>query len=723
MKAHYTAQEIASSSGKNKSTINRRAKKEAWKYQKVTIKGGIQYQYLYESLPDDIQVAIQTQAMQEYAEQESQIAERRQVLDDLPEKKRKVALAKADLVRLYAEALARAPKKGKVQARAEFARAYNAGAWQQLYEILGERSWQTIERWKTEVKRNGDPYLLSDKRGQWKKGVSSLSDKQTEVILKCVMRPNQPNLSESIRMAQAACRHLEIESLPSEATIRRYLKKVYAEHYDLWMFCREGQKAWNDNVAKDIQRDPTLISVGDMLCADGHMLNFEIINPWTGKPKRMPLVLWVDMRSNYPLGWEIMPSENIQSIATALRRAILCLGKFPRVAYLDNGRAFKAKVFTEKVDFSQCGLSGIFERMGTQPVFTWPYHGQSKPIERFFRTFGELERWTPTYTGTSIDKKPPRLNRGEKVHRDIHRKNGTPVLYLDEAHQLIASYFDEFTSRPSRAKHLGGRSPREVFLEGVGPGVDPEELRHLMMEQEERTITQRGVPFLGQDYYHPALYGRKHKVTVKYDLQDRSSILVYDTNGQFLCEAEPMRKVHPAAEILGNDEDREELKNQIKIRKKQEQLTGARARKILENEVLPEHQQQLVRMGLDIGRDHSAPSAPVTQPVQVSEPEYKEPTKEQVVSFEKAKKRIIEKRQREETEGYVVPEEIFMTLRDRYDWLFKLTYKKGVELRPDDKAFMEDHEKSERYIFADKARYDKLKELYLKQRDKQKEDS
>ena len=74
--------------------------------------------------------------------------------------------------------------------------------------------------------------------------------------------------------------------------------------------------------------------------------------------------------------------------------------------YLDNGRAFRARFF-RGVDLEQSGFEGLFARLGIKTIFAWPYHGQSKTVERFFGSFAELERLSPTYTGTSIEHKPP----------------------------------------------------------------------------------------------------------------------------------------------------------------------------------------------------------------------------------------------------------------------------------------------------------------------------
>ena len=76
------------------------------------------------------------------------------------------------------------------------------------------------------------------------------------------------------------------------------------ECFDEWTLFREGKKAWNDKCAISLLRDWNLVGVGDVVIADGHTLNFETLNPATGKPTRMTIVLFYDGASNCPLGWE-----------------------------------------------------------------------------------------------------------------------------------------------------------------------------------------------------------------------------------------------------------------------------------------------------------------------------------------------------------------------------------------------------------------------------------
>ncbi len=613
--ATYSAQDLAAMSlpclPGTERNIRARAKREEWTKTYTKIRGGYQYQYLSGLLPDEVKTAITMYELKRDGNLTLTVASQLPVKAlqqsakalNLCEAQLKNALAKADIVRLYEQWVDAAVWGKKDQARTDFLLAYEGGAWPVLKDLLGEVSWKTIERWKGTIKTHGDALHLAERRGYAKRGQSVVTPEQTKILLACVLHPNRPRIAESIRMARMVMQARGIASGHTESTYRRWLDRWISTNNDVWVFNREGAKAWNDKCAFYIERDLNLVNVGDVIIADGHNLNFEIINPWTGKRQNhMTLVLFYDMRSSYPLGWEIMPTENTQSISSALRRAIIRLGKIPQVVYLDNGRAFKSKFFQGSTSFDEAGYAGLYERLGIKTIFAWPYHGQSKPIERFFGTFAEAERLNAlSYTGTSIDNKPARMMRGEKLHRAVHQKAfGDRCLTLEEAHVLIAAWFDEYANREqTRHSHLKGLRPGDVFNEGRGPGVDIEALNYLMMSLEIKTIHRNGITFRGQNYYAPALAGRKHQVTIRYDLQDDSSLLVYDTNGEFICQALPVQKIHPAAAHLGTEADVANLTQQIEYKRHQEKGASSSAREFLRDVILPENQRQLERMGVE----------------------------------------------------------------------------------------------------------------------------
>ena len=609
MRDSLTASEIADALGNGDRAVRKRAKKDKWSF--LTSKsesGQIQKLFTFEHLPEDVRVAVmiwyQKQTQVAPVEEPSMLpAKQRMTIDpaSLPQAKIDKAMAKADLLRLYLAAMKRPCWGSKKKARDCFMEAYNSGlAYSKLFDALGPVNWKTIDGWMRKVNSAGmETMALADTRGRARLGQRTLSKVQTDILLKCVLHPNKPTISAAIRMANAVMETKNIGAWASEATYRRWLQDWISTNHHIWTFNRKGAKAWNDECAYYIERDYNLINVGDILVADGHVLNFDILDPWIGKPRRMTLILWYDMKSNYPMGWEIMPTENTQAIASALRRAILRLGKYPKIAYLDNGRAFKSKFFNG-VDFDQDGFAGLFDRLGIGTIFAWPYHGQSKTVERFFGTTGEFERWVPTYVGNNIENKPARMMRGERLHRKAYAKvMGDGCITMEQAHIAIAAWFDEYTARPQKG-HLDGQPPNDLYLAERGPGVDPVELRYLMMSMEIKHIHQNGIRVFGKNYYNPALYGRRHPVLIRYDLQDKSALYVFTPDGEFLCEATPVDKVHPAATILGTDADRKKLTEHIELKKHQEKEASRLARDFLEETVLPEHRRQLAAAGIEM---------------------------------------------------------------------------------------------------------------------------
>lgn len=75
--------------------------------------------------------------------------------------------------------------------------------------------------------------------------------------------------------------------IKSDKTYKRYLESWMKENFAEYIFYTEGEKGLDDKVLPYIERDWTLVEVGDIIIMDGHVNNYEIINPFTGKPKRM----------------------------------------------------------------------------------------------------------------------------------------------------------------------------------------------------------------------------------------------------------------------------------------------------------------------------------------------------------------------------------------------------------------------------------------------------
>jgi putative transposase len=331
------------------------------------------------------------------------------------------------------------------------------------------------------------------------------------------------------------------------------------ERGDLWELGRKGEKPLDDNYLPFIPRDRNRLEVGNVLVADGHRMNLQVINPFTGKPCRPVIIFFMDWRSSYPLGWEIMMEEDVQCIASAARNSILALGKIPRILYVDNGKAFKARFFTSKVNLTDTEIAGMYAQLGILVRFTLPYNAKAKINERFHRTFNDwFERLFPSYTGASIEDKPAWTKRNEKLSRSLH-SDWMPK--ISEVNLNLFKFRDFYIDQASRG--LDGQTPREIFDAGKGPGVDPGELYSQMLNKEIKNIHRNGFTLFGCDWYDDALYGYRKPVIIKYSFFDLSQIFVFTLKNDPLCIVKPIPKVHPMASDLGTPKDVEEFKRQI----------------------------------------------------------------------------------------------------------------------------------------------------------------
>lgn len=716
----YTTRECSELLSMTVKGVIQRASRENWQSRPRKGRGGGK-EWLVSSMPEATRCAIQTAEERRAIEEEVASSAafpadgaaprllspaQQAILDD---KRRYKALAKADLLGLYLDWQS---KHGStIKQKQAFILAYQGGAWSKLLAELGPRvSWKSLERWKLEQKESGGVLALADKRGLAHRGKSMLTERHQTIILGQILDGGR-QISTCARIIQERCK-AENLAVPSDDTIRRWVANYSRTCFSDWTLWRNGEKAWNDRCAISILRDWSLVGVGDVVIADGHTLNFETLDPDTGKPRRMTLLLFFDGGSRYPLGWEVMATENVACISSAFRRACIRLGKFPRVVYLDNGKAFRARFFDGCKDFEQAGFLGLYRDLGCEVVHAWPYHGQSKPVERFFGTMHELEELTPSYTGWDIAHKPARLHRNEKLHRRLHEKLGRRPLTLEETYEWLAYWFELYASRPQTTTHLRGRTPGEVFEEGRGPGVDMERLTLLMLQKEVRTISKDGIRLDGRLFWHEALFNRRHPVLVRYDWQlSPYTVLVYDMDGNRLCEARDRYHygiaagIHPAARVLGTAEQQRDLTEALELKKWQERGAKAGIRQMTETILIPEARQRQIS---GFQKTISAP-VPVKKIPALSAPEK--------AAIEAAK--AAGAQAREELDAPSYEPSIFKRFPDepaRYDYLFTALHERGAALVPEDAAFMDYFEKTPQFQRNFKRLYeDKLELLHFRQ--------
>ena len=418
----------------------------------------------------------------------------------------------------------------------------------ELYQLVGRRSERSLRIWlERYLSNNHDMYSLLHKSKNQSRG-RKVSFIEQNYLLNLLLHPNNIKISTAVGSLKDAARQGLLESPASEPTLRRWCKDWEANNQAIWVQARKGSKAVAESVVKTIIRDASLLNVGDVWVADGHTLAFDIMNPKTGKAQRMTMIMVFDWASRYPVGASLAFTEDSHHIQVAFRNGFLNWGALPKSVYLDNGKAFKSKLFHEKWEEHDLEkeLCGIFPRLGIKAVFAKSYNAKAKVIERFFKTFQEqFERFISSFRGASIADKPSTLMRNEKWAKKLFEAHPPTI---EETMQMIAFYIRNiYGERPHSG--LNGRTPWQVFSSSKLPEgrlVIPGKLNNMMLSSERKRLRNNGILLGKLMYWNVELTNHIGKeVIIRYDLGDARWILVYDTKDIFICQAELRRAQHP----------------------------------------------------------------------------------------------------------------------------------------------------------------------------------
>ena len=496
-----------------------------------------------------------------------------------PEKCKQIALARLDIVYKWLEY--RKKSQNKLQADYDFVKLHNTSN-SHLFEILGKISRGSLHRWYAMLNCTEDytKLLPQYKYSSVNDYRTVLNDDEIKIFMGLLLHPNRLSIGKAIALTKYKLREQGQSFIPADITFRRYAKWFKDNNYDKWILARDGEKALSDRVEPYIKRDASLLDIGDILVADGHKLAFQVINPFTGKPCRATLVGFLDWKSTALVGYEIMLDENTQCIASALRNAIINLDMIPKVVYQDNGRAFRAKYFTDDKGFTELGFMGLYSKLGIETVFARPYNARAKVIERFFKEFQEgFEKLLPSYIGSSIANKPAYMMRNEKLHKSWHNEY---IPTIEETIKMIDMWLSFKNSQ--HCQNAPNKTIAEVLSERKRQNIDINTLDDLMLATEVKTIQRNGIRFLNCDYFDERLYGFKSKVLIKYNLFDLTSIKVYTQKGEYLCTAERVTETHPMAKLLGDVKDYEDYKQKIVKQRQLKKKTVEPVKKYLKTE-------------------------------------------------------------------------------------------------------------------------------------------
>ena len=479
----------------------------------------------------------------------------------------------------------------------------------ELYQMRNKRCERTIRTW-IEQYLQSDYNMFALVHSNWntirKRRVSEL---ESQILLSMLLHPNRIKIGSAIKLLKAQARLGYFESRSSIPTLRRWCTDFRNNNPDIWQQARMGSKFVAEHIIKTIHRDSSLLKVGDVWVADGHKLAFDILDPKTGKAKRMMLILVLDWASRYPVGASLAFTEDSQHILAAFRNGFLNTAQWqdrdsntnvnareetnqpfaflPRYVYLDNGKAFKSKLFHDKWENHDLAkeLGGIFPKLKIEAVFAESYNAKAKVIERFFQTFQEqFERFVSSFRGASIADKPATLIRNEKWAKKLYRAEPPTI---EEAMSMIGFYIRHIYGETAHSG-LDGKTPWEVFRTAEIAGeriIEPSELNFLMLSAERKAVRNDGIVWGKLHYWHPDLiYHIGKPIIFRYDPADIRWILVYDTKDKLICQAELRQAQHPFIKLAVDQPiARKELDKEYAQIKKLQRQTEQRTRVLVKN--------------------------------------------------------------------------------------------------------------------------------------------
>ena len=441
---------------------------------------------------------------------------------------------------------------------------YNAGRIvPELREMKGPRQERSLREWtKTYYESNFNMFALIHKSKSTRKE-RKITFHEQQYLLNKLLSPNRIKIGSAIVNMKQMARQGFLDSPTHERTLRRWCEEWAETHPAEWYQAREGSKYVSERVIKSIRRDDSSLAVGEVWVADGHTLSFDIINPQTGRAQRMTMIMVMDWASRYPVGASLAFTEDSQHILTAFRNGFInasqiadndrqTMAVLPQYVYLDNGKAFRAKLFHERWEEHDLNqeLGGIFPRLNIGVRFAESYNAKAKIIERFFKTFQEqFERFVTTFRGASVDDKPSTLSRNEKWAKKLY--TGKPPT-IEETMQMIAFYV-RFCYGETPHTSLNRRTPYEVFSAAriaESRQIEISRLNFLMMAMERKNIRAEGIRLDKKVYWHRELVNHVGQpCIIRFDYSDARWIVVYDKNDVFICQAALRKTQHPFIEV------------------------------------------------------------------------------------------------------------------------------------------------------------------------------
>lgn len=455
-------------------------------------RGGKKLEILLSSLPEAAQAKYYN--LEPVKEQES--------LEKYTCKQQTAANNKAWVVELY-------QKRNRGMKAEDFVKWYNE-------EYGASITKEDIYRWQRKLKDGGTAALV-DRRGGYTKGQSSIPPEAWEYFYALYMTQQKRGIKLCYDFTKK-----EFPDIPSIYSFQRRVKQI---DYRALLFYREGKEAF-ENSLPYMERCRLDIHSNDIWFSDHHRMDVFTQNEDGTRICRMWLTVFFDARSGKIISHICRnASPNATVIKKCFKQGIEKHG-IPNEVYFDNGADYRSKCFSEDYPLS------LIHQIGIHTIYATPYHGQAKPVERFFNTLEErFGKMFPTYTGRDAKKRPEQMMiSNEKIL--------TFAVSMEKFNEYLDQFIQEYNQTGSRGNDMEGKSPDEIYYREL---VSKREIKNrkalniLCGTFETRTVQRNGIAFKNRNYDNSDFINYyKKKVIINYDPDNIDELHVFDEHMRYI---------------------------------------------------------------------------------------------------------------------------------------------------------------------------------------------
>ncbi|MGN0674518.1 MAG: Mu transposase C-terminal domain-containing protein [Oscillospiraceae bacterium] len=323
---------------------------------------------------------------------------------------------------------------------AAFVREFNKNSDVQISE------WQ-LRDWEQRYKISGHSLeSLIDRRGENRTGTETISPEAWQYFLELILTPQGRSVQ--------ACWEKVKEKYVDIPSVRTFERK-YTDIPEIVKTKAEGKNDSFELQLPSLYRDYSGLSSNEIWCLDHHLSDVFVRNK-RGKVVRLWMSCILDVRSRKVMSMVIRDAKpNKIAIKQGLRIAIEKYG-LPKMIQTDNGKDYLSKDLDPNEEMS------ILSMLGIEKTTALPYHGQSKPVERFFETLENgFGKFCYGYAGNDAKNRPDYLRKlPDELAKD------TNIQDMDDFISACNYWIDNvYAEKIHSGNAMNGRTPNEAYAQ------------------------------------------------------------------------------------------------------------------------------------------------------------------------------------------------------------------------------------------------------------------